>query len=271
MFLYGETMTYQERKKKFENLTIQDDWMFKAVLSNPKNIGIVKRIAERCLKRKIKDIKYVTPEATVDPFYYSKGVRFDIMFESDDFYCVLEMQTYDDAFPLRSKYYHDVLDALDIQSGKKYKEMEQTYVVFFMNEDYLHGDLPIYTTKTIILEKPELNYDDKRTTIFINPKAFDANSDDEMSALSRYIDSGKVTDSLTKDISEAIEEIKLDKFKRIDFMTLDEKFEHVKEEGRFEEKEEIALNLIKMGYSYNDIKKATGLSVEHIESLKNKI
>jgi len=42
-------------------------------------------------------------------------------------------------------------------------------------------------------------------------------------------------------------------------------------EGKFEEKESIAINLLKEGLSIQIIVKATGLSIDQIEALKNKL
>lgn len=38
--------------EKFDQLKFTDDWMFKAVMSDPQNLDIVKELAERCIQKK---------------------------------------------------------------------------------------------------------------------------------------------------------------------------------------------------------------------------
>lgn len=188
--------------KSFESLTFKDDWMFKTVLSDRRNKHIVKGIAETCIKRKIKTIKQVRIESSKDPEYESHGVRFDVMFEGDNFYCVIEMQTYKENLPCRSKYYHDVMDLNHFKHGMSYQDMKHTYVIFLLNNDYLKGNRPIYTAKTMIQEDTTLKYDDKRTTIYINPKAY--TKDKSINSLCGYLNTEEATNTLTKDIANSV-------------------------------------------------------------------
>lgn len=269
--------------EKFDQLKFTDDWMFKAVMSDPQNLDIVKELAERCIQRKIKTIQQVIPEMTKNPEYFSHGVRFDVMFQGEDFYCDIEMQTYKDALPLRSKYYHDVMDMTHFKQNMKYKNMKQTYVIFLLSNDFLSGNLAKYTAETKILENPKLKYDDRRTTIFINPEAY--SEDDEIRSLCNFLKSEMITDTLTERISESIVTIKKDALKRREFMSLDEWMNHEKEislekgkiqglaegnvQGRKERNTEIAKKLILKGMDFEDIKEVTGLSIETIKSLNN--
>lgn len=58
--------------KPWEELTIQDEYMFKLIMSRKR---ICKKMLEKILKIKIKDIRYIEEEKTVKPKYESKGVR----------------------------------------------------------------------------------------------------------------------------------------------------------------------------------------------------
>ena len=42
-------------KKRFEDLTFCDNYMFVTILDDPKNVDIAKRIVELALNRKVKD------------------------------------------------------------------------------------------------------------------------------------------------------------------------------------------------------------------------
>lgn len=212
---------------------------------------------------------------TKNPEYFSHGVRFDVMFQGEDFYCDIEMQTYKDALPLRSKYYHDVMDMTHFKQNMKYKNMKQTYVIFLLSNDFFSGNLAKYTAETKILENPKLKYDDKRTTIFINPEAY--SEDDKIRSLCNFLKSEMITDTLTERISESIVAIKKDALKRREFMSLDEWMNHEKEialeKGKAQGLEEQAISTaIKMIHDNLDmtlISKYTGLSLEIIKGLKN--
>lgn len=62
-------------KKTLEELTISDDFMFGAVMSNPKRC---KPLLEMILRVKIKKIEYPELQKTIDKQYGSKGVRLDV-------------------------------------------------------------------------------------------------------------------------------------------------------------------------------------------------
>ena len=61
--------------KDFEELTITDDFMFGAVMSDPKRC---KPLLEYILGIKIARIEYVERQKTIDLSYDAKGVRLDL-------------------------------------------------------------------------------------------------------------------------------------------------------------------------------------------------
>lgn len=90
--------------KRIEELHFTDNFMFQRVMSNPKNIEIVKRIAEKSIGKKIKRItRQPRSEVSVQSYYLSRGARFDIQFEGEDEIVSLEIQTYSDDLLFRQK------------------------------------------------------------------------------------------------------------------------------------------------------------------------
>ncbi|SKB87771.1 hypothetical protein SAMN06296386_107135 [Lachnospiraceae bacterium] len=59
-------------RKKFEDLTITDNYMFQAVMKNPRH---VKPLLEMVIEKKIRKIEVITPEKTVETGYDSRGIR----------------------------------------------------------------------------------------------------------------------------------------------------------------------------------------------------
>lgn len=68
------------RIKPWEELTIQDDYMFKLIMSRKR---ICKKMLEKLLQIPIRDIKYIDEEKSVKARYESKGVRLDVYVEDD--------------------------------------------------------------------------------------------------------------------------------------------------------------------------------------------
>ncbi len=75
--------------KPWEELTIQDDYMFKLVMRSKR---ICKTMIEKILQIKLSDIRYIDEEKTVKPKYESKGVRLDVYVEGSGEVFEIEMQ-----------------------------------------------------------------------------------------------------------------------------------------------------------------------------------
>ena len=66
--------------KPWEELSFQDDYMFKRVMSHKR---YCKKMLERILRVKIRDIRYLEDEKTIKTAYESKGIRLDVYVEDD--------------------------------------------------------------------------------------------------------------------------------------------------------------------------------------------
>ena len=98
------------RIKSFDELTIQDNFIFqKVMLKKP----ICKAVLERLLDISIKDIVYIQEEKTLDVSLETKSVRLDV-YVNDDKGTVfnIEMQTSKDMEELvkRTRFYQSILD-----------------------------------------------------------------------------------------------------------------------------------------------------------------
>ena len=80
----------QNLATKFDNLTIQSDFIFKKVMSRKR---ICMHLLEELLQIKIADINYFEAEKSLDPDYASRGIRLDIIVADDkNTHYNLEMQ-----------------------------------------------------------------------------------------------------------------------------------------------------------------------------------
>ena len=121
--------------KRYDQLEITDSFMFAKVMSDKE---ICKATLEQILNIKIRDIKYLDYEETIQVAPGAKGVRLDIYVEDDkNTVFNLEMQTTSYAeLPKRSRYYQDVIDLNIIEKGDTYDILGVSYVIFICTFDF---------------------------------------------------------------------------------------------------------------------------------------
>ena len=66
--------------KPWEELSFQNDYMFKRVMSHKR---FCKKRLEKILRVKIRNIRYLEDEKTIKTAYESKGIRLDVYVEDD--------------------------------------------------------------------------------------------------------------------------------------------------------------------------------------------
>ena len=292
----------QDLVKKFENLTIQSDFIFKKVMSR-KRICI--HLLEELLQIKIADINYLEAEKSLEPDYTSRGIRLDIIVEDDkNTHYNLEMQVknnknpYTKAFvlPKRSRYYQALLDIDLLQRGQEYDLLPPTYVIFICVFDFFEEGNYVYTFKKRCLENLELELPDEATTMLLNTKGTHGNISKDIKSFYDYVNNHIVTTDFTKQIDDEISYLKLDTKVRREFMLmearlLDERREGIAEgeaiglakgeaigitkgeaigitKGETNANIATAKRLLSIGLSVQDIAKATTLSIEQVEALK---
>ena len=69
------------RIKEWEELTISDNFLFQKVMQNPR---LCKRLIEKLLGIKVKDLTYPVAEKTIETSPVQKSIRLDIYVETED-------------------------------------------------------------------------------------------------------------------------------------------------------------------------------------------
>ena len=117
------------RSKKFEDLTISDDFMFGIVMRDPK---YCKPFLETILNIKISRIEYPEDQKTINLSLDAKSIRLDVYVE-DDFDTVynIEMQNgHHKNLPKRTRYYQGMIDLNLLDKGMDYTQLKQSFVIF---------------------------------------------------------------------------------------------------------------------------------------------
>ena len=270
--------------KQFKNLTIQDDFMFAKVMTA--NLELTKKAIEVITERKVEDIQFHKAQYTSNPYIEAKGTRFDVLLEGDDVRYDIEMQVRkQNDLTQRNTYYTSMLVVDSLRKGMSYKELPHIFVIFICifdpfdvgKERYIASERLCSEGKDIT---DEVNYNGGYDKIYLNagpvkPTHTEGNKD--LTNFLEYIRNNVISDELTEEMNNLVENTRINAEVELEYMTLEEKLNEFKAEGRKEgiaegEKKkaiETARNLLLMGKLTNsEIADSTQLSLEEIEKLK---
>lgn len=222
-------------------LPFTHDFIFSLVMRNPK---ICKGILERILpEEEFSDIEIIPNENSIfsdSPFttetqknfkfdLNSHGVRFDAFMRSENMWAEIEMQTYSqEDIGKRSRYYHANMDIEFLESGKPYKDLKKSYVIFICTFDYKKKGEPIYHYYNYdVLTETYLN--DDSHTIILNTACPLNKVPDKLKPLYAYInDSHSCDDEFIKELDSCVQKYNSPEWRQKQ-MTLEHIIEREKE------------------------------------------
>ena len=219
--------------KPFDELTITDDFMFGAVMSEPKHL---KPLLEYILGIKIAEITYPEKQKTIDVNYGYKGVRLDVYCEDDEktVYSV-EIQTTDQRnLPKRIRYYRDMIDINILDKGGYYKNLKKSFVIFICTFDYYKKDRYMYTFKNQCQEDSSIYLKDETTAIVLNTTGTVGEINEELKSVLRYMSGSKPAGGYAEVLDNAVTAVKGNEKWRRDYMTLAMKLNEEREITRLE-------------------------------------
>ncbi|MBR1445042.1 MAG: Rpn family recombination-promoting nuclease/putative transposase [Firmicutes bacterium] len=208
-----------KKRKEIEELTIADDFMFGAVMSDPK---LCKPLLEYILNIKIRQIEYPELQKTIDKRYDSKSVRLDVYVEDDKntVYNVEIQTTSKKNLPKRMRYYQGIIDLNIIDKGEDYAELKKSFVIFICTFDPFGKDRYIYTFKNRCDEERNITLDDDAIKVVVNVNGKIGDISEELKDTLNYIAGGVPKTDYVKSIDTAVDVVKKDKKWRREYMTL---------------------------------------------------
>ena len=220
--------------KRFEDLTITDDFMFCKLLQN--NPDISQKIVELVTGKEIGGIITCEKQHPIEITANGKGVRMDVFLKDDENTVYnIEMQTTNRGnIPRRARYYQSMIDVELAERGSKYNDLNDSYVIFFMTSDPFKVNEPIYTFENTCIERPSLALNDGTRKIVVNINGISDIINLELRALLDYMRGQGPSSELTAKIDEGITQVKHNEHWRGEFMTLREHYEIERDEGREE-------------------------------------
>ena len=276
--------------KRWEDLTITDDFMFCKVMSDP---DICKELLEILLHIKIERLKFQEPQKSFKLTSESRGIRLDVYVKDSNRVFDIELQTTNERnLELRTRYYQGVMDISELEKGEFFSNMKESYIIFICMFDPFGADMPIYTVKQTFAENEKLIFDDKTHKIFYNVKAFEKIANDvETKAFLEYLCKHQPTSKFTDTLERAVYRNRNNQNWRKDYMTLaynlslaaekaaKKAAKKAREEGisigrnegislgAQQKAIETAKKFLAMGLSVEQVADGTGLSIDEIEQL----
>ncbi len=264
--------------KKFEELTISDDFMFCVVMQNSR---FCKKFLETILGVKIARIEYPDAQKTINITPDAKSVRLDVYLEDDqDTVYDIEMQNAPKPNPpKRMRYYQGMMDLNLLNKGEDYTELKKSYVIFVCTFDPFMQGRHIYTFENLCKEDTNLALGDDTKKVILNTKGIFNDVSPELKRLLDFIDGKEPQDDFTKELSSEVDVVKQNEKWRRDYMTLqmeyNEKYrqglEKGIEQGETSAKEAAARRMLADGtLSMEQIADFTGLNLKQVEELKSR-
>lgn len=219
--------------KKYEELTIVDDFMFGKVMRNPKHC---RKLLEIILDMKIRKITFIDEQNAVNPDYEAKSIRIDVYVESDeDAVYTVEMQvTNTGELPVRSRYYQSVVDINLIEKGLNYEVLKKNYVIFICTFDLFGEGRHIYHFENLCREDPGIRLEDGTEKVFLNTKGTMDDVDEELRNLLNYFETLMPQDDFTGELDQAVAAAREHKAWRQEYMVLERMMMESRRDGEKE-------------------------------------
>ncbi|MCM1187275.1 MAG: Rpn family recombination-promoting nuclease/putative transposase [Lachnoclostridium sp.] len=154
------------RRRTLQELTLKDNFLFAAVMSDPENC---RQLLELALGLEIDTEKSII----YHPEY--RGVRLDV-YARDEHHTRfnVEMQIAKQSLAKRVRYYHSQMDMELLQSGTPYESLPDCYVLFICDFDPFGAGKYRYTLRHVFAEDERLRYSDGSHTVFLSTKGRNA-------------------------------------------------------------------------------------------------
>lgn len=152
--------------KPVDQLVFSDDFMFGAIMQNPK---ICKKVLELLLGIKIDHVEYPELQKSISPYYAKKGVRLDVYVADSDKVFDVECQSYKIAnIGKRMRYYQSMLDIDSFLKGTDYSELKESYIIFICLDDPFEKGLPLYSFERKCSENSSIELKDESHFLVFN-------------------------------------------------------------------------------------------------------
>ncbi len=184
---------------------------------------------EELLGEPIERIEFITKEDTVSDVAGYHGIRLDVFMKGSKKIYNVEMfsRAYKDYKPLpqRGRYYQGMIDRRSLESGKDYRELPDSYIIFVCDFDYFKIGDALYERVMVIKGHEDIGYDDGSHVYILNSRYGTGNASP---AILEFLDCIRKNDveteyasGLMKKVCSAVKQLREDPDKETMYMVLE--------------------------------------------------
>ena len=214
-------------------------------------------------------------EETIEVDFGKKGIRMDVYASGENEAFDLEMQSSDnDELPERTRYYQGILDVQELNSGRDYKTLKDSYIIFICIPDIFGKGLAKYTFENLCIENPEIKLNDRTYKYFFIANNYDKILDEKQKAFLKLVisnNSETPSDSFADKISKLVEEAKINSQWRKQYMEWEREMAYKFRAGERQARIEASIEFLKEGISPEIISKCEKLTLEEVLELQKQI
>ena len=262
-------------EERWEQATLANNFIFYKVMRH--HPDACKHLIEMLLNIKIERME-MHNEEVIDLDHDAKGIRLDVFAKDTNKMYDIEIQAANTSdLPERSRYYQALMDLDTLKEGQKYKNMNDSHVIFICLEDIFKTGLPVYTFEYTCKEDGKTKLNDRALKhFFIAKTCAKMIEDKEVRSFFEFLISNKASTEYTSDLDKYVTDAKHNMQWRFQYMTFARIQTYARDEGiaigeqRGEQKKaiEAAKNLLKMNVLTNEqIAQAEGLSIDEVKQL----
>ena len=155
--------------KKYEELTLANDFMFCKVMQDP---DLCRKMLNRIMGVSLGKVVVANSQKPIDVTFDGKSIRLDVFAEDEDGNIYdIEMQCSDThELPLRSRFYQSMIDQDLLEKGEDYQKLGNTVIIFICKFDLFKQGRGKYLFRQYEENDRNLALDDRTTKIFLNTK-----------------------------------------------------------------------------------------------------
>ena len=222
-----------EHFKRLEDLTLMDDYMFGAVMQDPK---LIRPLIEFILNVRIRSIRYIEPQKAMKSGFESKGIRLDLYVEDESgaVYNVEVQTTRHTHLAKRMRYYQSAIDTHVLSPGADYAQLRKSYIIFICNHDPYGRSRCIYRFENRCIEEPELAFGDETVKVIVNTRGTVGETSEALKEVLRYLNDGTVSGDYSRELAQAVTGIKASEERRHEYMIMMVREQELIDQGRRE-------------------------------------
>lgn len=249
------------KKKRLQELTIKDNFMFGAVMVHE---DMCRHFLEIVLQFPIGRVEISKEHSLIfNPEY--RGVRLDIYAKDEHHtHYNVEMQVSRDVcLSKRSRYYHSQIDMELLLSGVGYSELPDSYVIFICDYDPCGMEKYMYTFRNSCKEDVSLTLEDGNCTIYLSTCGKnDKDVPKELVSFLKFVKAdldesmADFEDDFVRKLQDIVREVKKSRKMEERYMLLEELLKTERSEGKVEARIEDIFELLEdLGTISDNLKK----------------